>query len=115
MLGTGDTQALITAASNGAARWSGAERTGSADPSAPNAIAEHAPQRWGLTARGALVESGSPKFAFTLAGRIEVWSVDAGRIYAQGAAAQWDPATAIPWNTKFDLPFEVRGCCRSDQ
>jgi hypothetical protein len=102
-----DAQALITAASNVAARWSGAERAGSPDPSAPNAIAEHAPQRWGLAARGALVESGSPEFAFTLAGKIEVWSMDAGRIYAQGAAAQWDPATAIPWNTKFDLPFEV--------
>jgi hypothetical protein len=33
--------------------------------------------------------------------------MDAGRIYAQGAAAQWDPATAISWNAKFDLPFEV--------
>ncbi len=28
-------------------------------------------------------------------------------IYAQGAAAQWDPATAIPWNADFDLPLEV--------
>ena len=33
--------------------------------------------------------------------------MDAGRIYAQGAASQWDPATAIPWNTEFDLPFDV--------
>jgi hypothetical protein len=97
-----DTDALITGASNAAARWSGAERSG-----APNAVAEHAPRRWGLAARGALVESGSPEFAFTLADKIEVWSTDAGRIYAQGAAAQWDPATAIPWNTNFDLPPEV--------
>jgi hypothetical protein len=43
---------------------------------------------WGLAARGALVESGSPEFAFTLADKIEVWSAHAGRIYAQGAAAQ---------------------------
>jgi hypothetical protein len=104
---TADAPALITAASNVAARWSGAERAGSPDASAPNAIAEHAPQRWGLAARGALVESGSPEFAFTLAGKTEVWSMDAGRIYAQGAAAQWDPATAVPWNTEFDLPIEV--------
>jgi hypothetical protein len=54
-----------------------------------------------------MVESGSPEFAFTLANKIEVWSVDAGRLYAQGAAAQWDPATAIPWSTEFDLPFDV--------
>jgi hypothetical protein len=106
-LGAGDVQALIAAAPNVAARWSGAERAGSPDGSAPNAIAEHPPQRWGLAARGALVESGSPEFAFTLAGKTEVWSMDAGRIYAQGAAAQWDPATAIPWNTEFDLPAEV--------
>jgi len=105
---TADAPALITAASNVAARWSGAERAGSPDASAPNAIAEHAPQRWGLAARGALVESGSPEFAFTLAGKTEVWSMDAGRIYAQGAAAQWDPATAVPWNTEFDLPIESR-------
>lgn len=97
-----DTDALITGASSVAARWSGAERSGS-----PDAVAEHAPQRWGLAARGALVESGSPEFAFTLAGKIEVWSADAARIYAQGAAAQWDPATAIPWNANFDLPPEV--------
>jgi hypothetical protein len=28
-------------------------------------------------------------------------------MYAQAASAQWDPATAIPWNAKFDLPDEV--------
>ena len=53
------------------------------------------------------MESGSPEFAFTLADKMEVWSMDAGRLYAQGAAAQWGPATAIHWNTEFNLPFEV--------
>jgi hypothetical protein len=103
----GDSQALITVAATVAARWSGAERAGSPDPSAPQAIAEHPPRRWGLAARGALVESGSPEFAFPLAHKMEVWSIDAGRLYAQGAAAQWDPSSAIPWDTEFDLPFEV--------
>ena len=28
-------------------------------------------------------------------------------MYAQAAAAQWDPATAIPWSTQFELPEEV--------
>ena len=106
-LANGDSQALITVAATVAARWSDAERAGSSDPSAPGAIAEHAPRRWGLAARGALVENGSPKFAFPLADKMGVWSIDAGRLYAQGAAAQWDPAIAIPWNTDFDLPFEV--------
>jgi hypothetical protein len=88
-------------------RWSGAERAGHADPLQPGAIVDRPPQRWGLAARGALVESGAPEFYFTLAGKTEVWSADAVRLYAQAAAAQWDPAAAIPWDTLFDLPDEV--------
>lgn len=88
-------------------RWSGAERAGRADPRKADAIVAHPPQRWGLAARGALVESGSPEFHFALAEKADVWSPDAVRIYAQAAAAQWDPATAIPWDAPFDLPGEV--------
>ncbi|HZT39186.1 MAG TPA: hypothetical protein VFA28_14940 [Bryobacteraceae bacterium] len=88
-------------------RWSRAERAGSADPFEPEAVVEHPPQRWGLAGRGALVESGGPEFHFMLDRKVEVWSADAARIYAQAAAAQWDPATAIPWETQFDLPREV--------
>lgn len=106
-LGEDDAQALITAAPTAVMRWSGAERAGWPDSSAPQAVSAHAPRHWGLAARGALVESGSPEFDFTLADKIDVWSSDAARLYAQGAAAQWDPATAIPWNTEFSLPFEV--------
>ena len=28
-------------------------------------------------------------------------------MYAQATAAQWDPAKAVPWDAKFDLPAEV--------
>ena len=56
---------------------------------------------------GSQVEAGSPEFGFTLVDKIEVWSDDAARIYAQAAAAQWDPQTAIPWSAEFDLPDEV--------
>src|SRR5690349_23645110 len=28
-------------------------------------------------------------------------------MYAQAAAPQWDPATAVPWESEFDLPAEV--------
>ena len=31
----------------------------------------------------------------------------APRLYAQAAAAQWDPATAIPWDTVIDHPPEI--------
>ena len=38
---------------------------------------------------------------------MEVWADDAARIYAQAAAAQWDPETAVPWNAEFTLPDDV--------
>ena len=28
-------------------------------------------------------------------------------MYAQAAAAQWDPATAVPWDAEFDLAGDV--------
>ncbi|HTS30537.1 MAG TPA: hypothetical protein VMH81_31915 [Bryobacteraceae bacterium] len=88
-------------------RWSGAERAGQADPHVRDAVLEHPPQRWGLAGRGALVEAGSPEFRFQLDRKSEVWSADVARMYAQAAAAQWDPATAVPWDAEFDLPAEV--------
>jgi hypothetical protein len=99
--------AVIVRGPAAAQRWAGAERAGRADPLAPEAILEHPPQRWGLAARGALVESGSPDFHFALAEKVDVWSPDAVRIYAQAAGSQWDPATAIPWNAEFNLPDDV--------
>jgi hypothetical protein len=100
-------QARVRAGRAEADRWSGAERAGMSDPSLPESVSEHPPGRWGLAARGALVEAGSPEFAFALAGKVEVWSADAARIYQQAAAAQWDPQTAIPWHASFELPEEV--------
>jgi hypothetical protein len=86
-------------------RWSGAERAGGLNPD--SGVIDRPPQRWGLAARGALVESGSPEFAFRLAEKTEVWSTDAARIYAQAAASQWDPATAIPWDSACEPPDEI--------
>ena len=88
-------------------RWQGAERAGGPDPLDPAAVVERPPQRWGLAARGALIEAGSPSFHFVLAEKAEVWAVDAARLYTQAIAAQWDPATAIPWDEPFELPDEV--------
>ena len=36
------------------------------------------------------------------------------RLYAQAAAAQWDPETAIPWNAPFDACRRGRGRRRAD-
>lgn len=83
-------------------RWANAERAGSAD-----APSEHAEARWGLAARGALVEAGAPVLDLPLADRRTVWADEAARLYAQAAAAQWDPATAIPWDARVTHPPEV--------
>ncbi len=37
----------------------------------------------------------------------EIHVDDAARLYAQAAAAQWDPDTAIPWHATVDHPPEV--------
>lgn len=83
-------------------RWRGAERAGALD-----AAVDHPPATWGLAARGARVEAGGPSFSFPLSDKDEVWTDDAARIYAQAAAAQWDPATAIDWDAPFELPGDV--------
>ena len=69
--------------------------------------ADHAPARWGLAARGALVEAGAPELDLPLADKRDVWADEAARLYAQAAAAQWDPATAIAWDAPADHPAEV--------
>jgi hypothetical protein len=83
-------------------RWRTAERAGTLD-----IAVDHAPARWGLAARGALVEAGAPELDLPLASKRDVWADEAARLYAQAAAAQWDPATAIPWDAPADHPFEV--------
>lgn len=83
-------------------RWRGAERAGSADRAS-----EVAPARWGLAARGALVEAGVLDVGLPLAHKRDVWADEAARLYAQAAASQWDPATAVPWDAPISHPDEV--------
>jgi hypothetical protein len=83
-------------------RLAGAVRAGSA-----SAVDEHASPEWGLALRGALVEAGGPPLdGADIVDRHQVWSDLAPRLYAQAAARQWDPATAIDWSLP-DLPDEV--------
>lgn len=83
-------------------RWHGAERAGTLDRASDHALA-----RWGLAARGALVEAGAPALDLPLAAKRDVWADEAAKLYAQAAAAQWDPATAIPWDAPVEHPPEV--------
>jgi hypothetical protein len=83
-------------------RWSDAERAGQADEPAV-----HASLGWGLAARGALVETGGPPLsAVDLDQRETIWTELAPKLYAQAAASQWDPATAVDWAHP-DLPVEI--------
>lgn len=77
-----------------------ATQAGHADPSVPGAIAERAPGHWGLAARGARVDAATRPFSFLLSDRDEIWADEAPQLYAQAVAAQWDPATAIPWTAE---------------
>lgn len=105
--GEGAPVAKVVRGRFGEARFAGAERAGRSKPDAEGAVVDRPPHRWGLAVRGALVEAGSPAFDFALDDKVEVWAEDAGRLYQQAAAAQWDPATAIDWDASFDLPLEV--------
>lgn len=88
-------------------RWHRAERAGASDARSAGAVVDEPLAHWGLAARGAYVEAGSPEFTFSLNDKCEVWADEAARLYAQAAAAQWDPATAIDWSVAFDLPEEI--------
>ncbi|MFC5061815.1 ferritin-like domain-containing protein [Actinomycetospora atypica] len=82
-------------------RWAGAERAGG--PGVDGIVARP-PARWGLAARGALVEAGGPVGRFDLDDRDVVWADLAPRLYAHAAAAQWDPATAVDWDARPEVP-----------
>jgi hypothetical protein len=87
----------------GQQRWHGAVRAGeAADPPL-----RQADQRWGLAARGALVEAGGPPIGAEWADRDHVWADVAPRLYAAAAAAAWDPAAAVDWSAATRLPAEV--------
>jgi hypothetical protein len=80
----------------------GAERAG-----APDQVADRPPASWGLAPRGALIEQGAPPLlGADLDRRQEVWTDMAPKLYAQAAAGQWDPTTAVDW-TPPHLPDEV--------
>ena len=82
-------------------RWQGAERAGGPGV---DGIVERPPARWGLAARGALVEPGGPESGFPIDRREVVWADLAPRLYAHAAAAQWDPATAVDWTATPPTP-----------
>jgi hypothetical protein len=79
-------------------RWAGAQRAGT-----PGDVAAHADRSWGLAARGALVEAGGPELHVEWVDRDLVWTDVAPTLYANAAANQWDPATAVRWGAAADV------------
>jgi hypothetical protein len=99
----GGTEAIVTRGPWAEGRWRGALTSGHSQlgpGELPAAVAEPA---WGLAARGATVEAGSPPLAFGLQYRDDIWAATAGELYRQAAANQWDPETAIDWSAPFSL------------
>ena len=86
-----------------AQRWRGAERGGGPRPE--DVVGRPNP-KWGLAARGALVEEGGPDAGFDLDEKQAVWTDLAPRLYAQAAASQWDPAS-VDWGAMGDMPEDV--------
>lgn len=103
----GAEQAFIRRSEHALGRRHGADATGHALLRPGELPLAEAKPHWGLAARGAQVEAGSPAFAFTLTKRDELWAATAGELYRQAAAAQWDPETAIDWNQPFELAPEI--------
>jgi hypothetical protein len=95
---------IITRGFASTARWTGAERAGGFEPS--ETLQRPGPT-WGVAARGALIEAGGPTLRFDLEEKDLVWSDLAPRLYAQAAASQWDPNTAVDWRAAFELPAAV--------
>lgn len=84
-------------------RWRDARRAGAAQ----GPPAARADPRWGVAARGALVEAGGPPIGAQWSEREHVWADIAPRLYAAAAASQWDPATAVDWSAPVSLPTEI--------
>lgn len=84
-----------------------AERAGLPDSLAQGAVNDHPAANWGLAARGARIEAGGPEFFFGLNSKQQVWAEGIPRLYAQAAASQWNPSTAINWDDPFELAPEL--------
>jgi len=102
-----DGHALITRGPFQLGRWQGAQRNGEADRRLDGAVADHAEAGWGVAARGATIEAGSPGFDFRFSDKSEIWAESAADLYKQALSGQWDPETAIDWSQANDLPEEI--------
>ena len=78
----------------------------------PGEVSDSADPAWGLAPRGANVEAGGPRFAFTLRRKRDVWATNLESIYKQAVANQWSAARDIPWSELPRLPIELEHAVR---
>lgn len=97
---------VVVKGSASVARWNRAERAGRAGL---DGVRPRADVRWGLAARGALVEEGGPPLNVDLIDRDVVWADSARQLYVHGMARQWNPDTEVDWDAEFELPAEIEG------
>ncbi len=98
----GEYQLVVTKGVAGDQRWAGAVRAGSA-----RSVSPLADRRWGLAARGALVEAGGPELNVTWVERDHVWADIAPMLYARAAASQWDPNKVVDWTPDDELSDDI--------
>src|SRR5215475_4807461 len=97
--GDGQFVAWIVSGAASQGRWRGAERAGESGARENGATPVAAPPAdWGVAARGAAIEAGGPAFHYPLQTKERVWAENLPKLYAQAAASQWNPQTAIDWN-----------------
>jgi isovaleryl-CoA dehydrogenase len=96
-----DTDTVLVRGSVEHDRWRDAERAGGVSAAE---VVDRPGATWGLAARGALVEAGTPPLHFDIEDRDLVWADIAPCLYAHATASRWDPASAVDWDAAFDLP-----------
>lgn len=102
----GGVHPVVVKGSASTARWNRAERAGGPGP---GGVVPRADVRWGLAARGALVEEGGPPLHADLIERDLVWTDAARQLYVNGAARQWNPEADVDWAAPSTLPAEIEG------
>jgi hypothetical protein len=105
--GDGQFVAWIVRGAASQGRWRGAERAGLSDSRENGAVRTAPPADWGFAARGAAIEAGGQAFHYPLQSKDQVWAENVPKLYAQAAAAQWNPQTAIDWDEPFELDEEM--------
>ena len=76
-------------------------------------VPEQAANDLGFVPRGAVAETGMPRFPYTLDRKAQVWAPNLAALYEQAKARQWNASTDIPWANLPTLPQDIeRAVCQ---